>query len=64
MDLNNKGKKYLKVDRETVSDQIFALLDELSNDIGGDTDSSMNNSYTEFCRKKVWKINWILMTNH
>ena len=29
MDLKNKKKKYITIDRETASDKIFALFDEV-----------------------------------
>ena len=31
--LNNKGKNYFKIDRETKSDEILALLSEVNNDL-------------------------------
>ena len=48
MDLNNKSKKYVKIDRETGSDEIFALLDQVESDLEDDTDNLMNNSDTNF----------------
>ena len=46
--MNNKRKKYTKIDRETGSDDIFALLDEVNSDLEGDIDKLMNDSDTEF----------------
>ena len=48
MDLNNKRKKYIKIDRETGSDEIFALLDDVSSELEDDVDNLMNDLYTEF----------------
>ena len=39
MDMNNKRKKYVKIDRETGSDAIFALWDELNSDVEDDIDN-------------------------
>ena len=39
MDMNNKRKKYVKIDRETGSDEIFALLDEVNSDVEDDSDN-------------------------
>ena len=39
MDMNNKRKKYVKIDRETGSDEIFALLDEVNSDVEDDIDN-------------------------
>ena len=33
MHLNNKRKKYFKIDRETKSDEILALLTEVNSDL-------------------------------
>ena len=45
--MNNKRKKYVKIDRETGSDEIFAMLDEANSDLD-DFDNLMNDSTTEF----------------
>ena len=37
--MNNKRKKYVKIDRETGSDEIFALLDEVNSDVEDDIDN-------------------------
>ena len=34
MDLNNKRKKYVRIDRNTKSEEIFALLDEVNSGRG------------------------------
>ena len=47
MDLSNK-RKYVKIDRETESDQIFAYLDEVNSDQEDEIDNVMNDSDTEF----------------
>ena len=47
MDLNNTTKKYVKIDRETASDEIFALLDEVNSELGDDTKNLMNDLDTE-----------------
>ena len=36
MDLNNKRKRYVKIDRETGSDQTSTLLDEVNSDLEDD----------------------------
>ena len=48
MDLNNKRKKYVRIDRNTRSEEIFALLDEVNSDQEDDIDNLMNDSETEF----------------
>ena len=48
MNLNNKRKKYARIDRNTRSEEIFALLDEVNSDQEEDIDNLMNNSDTEF----------------
>ena len=48
MDLNNKRTKYVKIDKETESDEILALLDEVNSDLEDDIDNLMNKSDTEF----------------
>ena len=48
MDLNNKRKKYVRIDRNTRSEEIFALLDEVNSDQEEDIENLMNNSDTEF----------------
>ena len=34
---------YVQIDRETESDEMFALLDELNSDLGDDTENIMND---------------------
>ena len=48
MDLNNKRKK---IDGETRSDKILALLDEVNSDLEDDIDNLMNSD-TKFVLKK------------
>ena len=48
MDLNNKRKERVKIDRETGSNEIFAWLDEVNSDLEDDIDNLMNDSDTEF----------------
>ena len=48
MDLKNKRKKCIKLDRKTGSDEIFVLLDEVNSDLEEDIGKLMNNSETEF----------------
>ena len=48
MNLNNKRKMYVQIDRETGSDEMFALLDELNSDLGDDTENIMNDQDTKF----------------
>ena len=48
MDLNNKRKKYVRIDRSTRSEEIFAQLDEVNSDQEEDIDNLMNDSDTEF----------------
>ena len=48
MDLNNKRKKYVRIDRNTRSEEIFALLAEINSDQEEDIANLMNNSETEF----------------
>ena len=48
MDLNNKRKKYVEIDEDAGSDEIFPLLDKVNSDIGDDIDNLMNDLDTEF----------------
>ena len=48
MDLNNKRKKYVRIDRNSRSGEIFALLDEVKSDQEEDIENLMNDSDTEF----------------
>ena len=48
MDLSEKRKKDIKIDRETESDAIFALLDEANTDLEDDIDNLMTDWDTEF----------------
>ena len=47
MNLNNK-KKYIKIKRETGSDETVALLDEVNSDLEDNFDNLMNDLDTEF----------------
>ena len=47
MNLNNK-KKYIKIKRETESDETVALLDEVNSDLEDNFDNLMNDLDTEF----------------
>ena len=48
MDLNNKRKKYVRIDRNIRSEEIFAPLNEVNSDQEEDIDNLMNDSDTEF----------------
>ena len=48
MDLSEKRKKDIKIDREIESDAIFALLDEANTDLEDDIDNLMTDWDTEF----------------
>ena len=48
MDLKNKRKNFVKLDRKTGSDEIFVLLDEVNSDLEEDIGKLMNDSETEF----------------
>lgn len=48
MNLNNKRKMYVQIDRETGNDEMFALLDEVNSDLGDDTENLMNDQNTKF----------------
>ena len=52
MDLNNKRKKYVKIDKESVSDEVFAFLNEVNIDLEDNIDNLMNNLDTEFVLKE------------
>ena len=47
MDLDNKVKKYVKIDRETGSDKVFGLLDKVHSDLEDDIDNLRSDSDTE-----------------
>ena len=53
VDLNNKRKQRVKIDRETESNEIFAWLDEVNSDLEDDIDNLMNVRILNLCRKKV-----------
>ena len=44
----NKGIKYVEIDREIVSNEIFALLDVVDSGLEVDLDNLMYDSDTEF----------------
>ena len=48
MDSNNKRKKYVRIDRNTKSEDIFALLDKVNSDQEEDIENLINDSDTEF----------------
>ena len=48
MDLNNKSKKYVKIDWNTWSDKNFAMLDGVESDLEDDIDEFIYDSDTEF----------------
>ena len=49
MDLNNKRKNYVKVDKESWSEEIFALLDKVNSNLEDDIGNLMNiGNLTEF----------------
>ena len=48
MDLKNKRKHYVKIDRDTTSEQVLALLDADESDEEEKIDKLMNDSDTEF----------------
>ena len=47
MDLNNKGKHYVKIYRDTDSNNIYALVDEVESHEENDIDNLLNNPDTE-----------------
>ena len=51
--MNNKRKQFVKVDRETRDDEIFALLDEVNSDLEDDIDNLMNDLDTEFVLEEI-----------
>ena len=48
VDLKNKRKHCVKIDRDTTSEQVLALLDAVESDEEDKTDNLMNDSDTEF----------------
>ena len=52
MDLKNKRKHYVKIDRDTTSEQVLALLDVVESDEEDKTDNLMNDSDNEFIIKE------------
>ena len=48
MDLNNKRKKYVRIDRNTRREENFAILEEVNSDQEEDIDNLINDSDTEF----------------
>ena len=55
MDLNNKRKRYVKMDRQTRSDKIFALLNEVNSDVEHNIGNLMNDLDTEFVLEESLK---------
>ena len=55
MDLKNKRKNCVKLDRKTGSDEIFVLLDEVNSDLEEDINKLMNDSETEFVLEESLK---------
>ena len=55
MNLNNKRKMYVQIDRETGNDEMFALLDEVNSDLGDDTENLMNDQNTKFVLEKSFE---------
>ena len=51
--MNNKWINYVKTDRETGSDEIFALLDEVNNDLEDDTDNLKNDLEAELALGEI-----------
>ena len=51
--MNNKRKQFVKVDRETGNDEIFALLDEVNSDLEDNIDNLMNDLDTEFVLEEI-----------
>ena len=65
MDLNNKRKKYVGIDRNTRSEEIFGLLDEVNSAQEEDIENLMNDSDTEFIvEMRTWIMILTLMMNH
>ena len=52
MDLNNKRKKCVKLDRETGIDRLFAVLHEVNSDLDDDINNLMNDLDSEFVLKQ------------
>ena len=48
MDLKNKRKDYVKIDRDTACEQVLAFLDAVESDEEDKIDNLMNYSDTEF----------------
>ena len=44
----NKRKKYIHIDRETGSNEIYAMLDEIESDTESDTENLLEDSDTEY----------------
>ena len=51
MDLNKRRKKYVKIYRETRSDEIFGLLDEVNSDLEDDIDNLKMQSWKLYNNK-------------
>ena len=65
MDSNNKRKKYVGIDRNTRSEEIFGLLDEVNSAQEEDIENLMNDSDTEFIvEMRTWIMILTLMMNH
>ena len=52
MERNNR-KKYIHIDRETGSNEIYAMLDEIESDTESDTGNLLENSDTEYISEYI-----------
>ena len=46
--MNNSRTKYIEITENTVSDEIYVLLDEVESDLDEDVNNERNNSDKEF----------------
>ena len=53
MELNNKRKNYIKIDRKNGCNDIFILLDEVNSKLEGNIDNLMNIRILNLCWNKV-----------
>ena len=51
MERNNR-KKYIHIDRETGSNEIYAMLDEIESDTESDIENLLEDSDTEYISEK------------
>ena len=51
---SNKRKKYIHIDRETGSNQIYAMLDEIESNTKSDIENLLEDSDVEYISEEIY----------